>query len=431
MARIYGAVREFDPMPAQVTALRSNVGAVRKAQNTMLDNVKQKLDAKESISWTPISLHTEWRNIREEKAPWYEECSKEAFQDGCSRLSSALKNWSDSRKGKRKGKKVEFPKFRKRGTRDSWSFTAGRMVTDSVVKIPRVGHVALKEPLHIPEGSRVTMWTVRERAGRWFLTVRIREDSWTKPEKKPTAYVVGIDLGVGDDFATFPDRSKIKNPRFLKQDHKRLRKAHKAVSRKPRPKNPKDTSKRREEAVQRLQRVYFDVTNRRQDFLHKLTTDLVKSHDVIVLEDLNNAGMARKKGFRLGKSVSDACLREFRRQVEYKSEWYGTTVIIADRWFPSSKLCSTPGCGYKNQDLELKELEWTCPECGRTHDRNVNASRNLTGYGERLLAGSFPVLPGIPGMARGDGARPPLVAVVGETGMEARDVGLLASVSRK
>ena len=268
----------------------------------------------------------------------------------------------------------------------------------------------------------VTLWTVRSKAGRWFLTARVKEEAWEAPEKKPTNNIVGIDLGIGDDFAAFPDGSKVENPRFFRKDQARLRKANKSVSRKVKGSN------RRRKAVKNLQRVYFDVANRRQDFLHKLTTRLVKSHDVIVLEDLHNAGMARRKGFRLGKSVSDASLREFRRQVEYKAEWYGTTVIIADRWFPSSQLCSTPGCDYRNRELDLKELSWGCPECGTTHDRNVNASRNLTVYGARESAGSSPVPPDdeSSGVARGDDVRLPSAAIVGE----ARNSALLSKVDR-
>lgn len=134
----------------------------------------------------------------------------------------------------------------------------------------------------------------------------------------------------------------------------------------------KKGSKNRAKAKAKLAKVHYQIACRRADDLHKFTTDLVKNHDVIVIEDLAVAGMGRS--LRLGKSVHDAGLAEIRRQLEYKADWYGTTLVVADRWYPSSRTCS--GCGAVNADLTLSQRTWTC-ECGDVHDRDVNAAVNL------------------------------------------------------
>jgi len=390
------------PTEEQAAGLRRNVGAVRFAQNASQRSVKNSLDAGEKRSWTPVSLHTRWREERAEVAPWYGECSKEAFQDGCTRAATALKNWSDSKNGKRAGKAVDFAKFRKRGKNDSWTFTAGAVRPDGLaVRVPRVGWVALKEALVVPDGTRVTALTVRAVAGgsRWTVTARVREEAWEPPVKKTGGLGVGVDLGVGERFAVLHTSDgqtrEVENPRFFRSDEKRLRRASRRHSRRQK------GSANRRKAQARLGRVHWAVANRRADFLHKFTTDLVKTHDLIVLEDLSVAGMARrrKKGYRLGKSVADVALREVRRQVEYKAEWHGTTVVVASRWYASSKLCSA--CGEKNTALTLSDREWCCLSCGAMHDRDANAARNLLS-----LAGSSPVSACGADVRRGDAVRP-------------------------
>ena len=380
--RVYGLKREMSPTTEQRIALGRHVGAVRFAQNEMLRYIKENLENGTQVSWTAISLHTAWRARRDEVAPWYAECSKEAYQDGCARLALALRNWADSRRGKRKGKKSGFPRFRKRGVNDSWTFTGGRVSDDGwAVRVPRIGLVRLAESVEVPAGGRVSAITIRERAGRWFATVRVREDLWTAPKKKDGGLVVGVDLGVGDRLAVLHDSdavtTEIDNPRFFRADEKKIARAARNVSRK------KKGSANRRKARRRLAKVMYAVACRRQDYLHKFTTDLVKTHDRIVLEDLNVAGMSRRGGFRLGKSVADVAMAEIRRQVTYKCEWYGTDLVVVDRWYASSKECSA--CGTKNPALELGDREWCCLSCGTLHDRDVNAARNL------MLAGSSPV----------------------------------------
>ena len=373
----------MSPTHEQTQALTRNVGAVRFAQNEMLQYVKENLETGTKISWTYFSLIGEWGNRREEVAPWHQECSSRAYLDGCNRLATSLKNWNSSRSGKRKGQKVGFPHFRRRGSNDSWTFCDGYVSKDGLsVQVPRIGKIKLAERLDIPENGRVTTLNVRSRAGRWFVSARVREDSWIAPEKKTGNLAVGIDLGISDRIAVMYDSNgkttEIENPRFFRSDEDKIAKASRNVSKK------KKGSKNREKARKKLSVVHYRVACRRQDFLHKFTTDLVKTHDQIVLEDLNVKGMSSRKGFKLGKSVNDAAMSEIRRQVTYKCEWYGTELIIADRWYASSKNCS--GCGTKNTELTLGDREWCCSTCGMIHDRDKNAAKNLMN-----LAGSSSV----------------------------------------
>ncbi len=368
MPRVYGAVRELDPTKDQASGLLRAVGSVRKAQNKILEFVKDQLENHAQQSWSSISLHTVWREHREDWAPWYSESSKENFQYGAERASMALANWSASRKGKRGGRKVGFPRFRRKGCNDSAAYTAAVLRPGGLlVHIPRIGEIVLKEPFCLPDGARITTVTVRTRAGRWFVSFKIREDGWTEPAKRPIESVRGIDAGIGDRFATFADGTFIDNPRFFRSDEKKLKRAAKALRRK------KKGSRRRQKALDRVAVIQYRTACKRQDFIHKFTTGLVNSHDEIVIEDLELHGM--KSSLALGKSVSDAAWGEVRRQFKYKCEWQGKTLTIVSKWFPSTKMCSA--CGYVNRDLDLSDRIWVCPQCGVKHDRDVNAAINL------------------------------------------------------
>lgn len=383
--RIYGAVRELRPSDVQCGLLFQAVGSVRFAQNWALGFVKGQLAVHARQSWSSISLHTAWREHRDEAAPWYGESSKETFQFGCERAARALANWNASRNGKRAGRKSGFPKFRRRGRNDSAAYTGAVLRSCGMrIHIPRIGDVALKEPMMLPDGARITTVTIRPRAGRWFVSFKIREDDWAGPVKKRIRSVAGVDAGVGSRFAVVSDGTVTANPRFFRESERQLRHAAKALRRKAKGSN------RRKKALERVAVIQYRTACKRRDFTHKFTTGLVKSHDEVVIEDLELHGM--KSGLRLGKSVSDVAWSEVRRQLEYKCLWYGTTLTVVSRWFPSSKMCSA--CGYVNDRLTLGDRTWICPYCGMKHDRDLNAAINL--------AASSVV------SARGDGVRPGL-----------------------
>jgi putative transposase len=242
------------------------------------------------------------------------------------------------------------------------------------VLIPRIGEIALKEKIVVPVGTRIIRIIVKAQAGRWFVVFRLREDSWVAPEKRVSDECVGIDLGVGNRFATLSTGEVKDNPRFFRSDQRKVKRASQKIAK------CKKGSKRRHKAVQKLARVHYKVKCRREDFLHKITTELVKSHDHIVIEDLAVKNMM--KNHKLAKSFADVSLSEFVRQLIYKAEWYGCTLVIADRWFPSTQLCSE--CKHREK-LELFERYWICSSCNTPHDRDYNAAINLEDYGREFL----------------------------------------------
>jgi putative transposase len=209
--------------------------------------------------------------------------------------------------------------------------------------------------------------TVSRVADRWFVSLTVIE----KSVKDPTpieGLVVGIDLGI-KTFATISGELPVESPKALSKAQARLRRAQQAHSRKVK------GSKNRRKSAQKIAKIHARVANVRRDFLHQLTTRLAKTKSIIVIEDLNVKGMVRNRC--LSFRIMDAGWGEFRRQLGYKTTWYGSKLLVADRWFPSSKKCSTPNCGFKLRKLPLSIREWVCPQCGVVHDRDENASTNL------------------------------------------------------
>lgn len=227
MTKFYAAVREISPSLDQIQTLQRHVGSVRFAQNWCLDYAKLQLETGNKQSWSSISLHSAWREHREKVAPWYTEVSKESFQYGCERASKGLINFVKNRKH------FKFPKIRKRGRNDSVCYTSFSLKSSVLVHIPRVGKILFKEEFILSEGSRITAVLVREKAGRWFATFKLRDDSWTEPEKKEIRTVVGVDAGVADTFAVLSDGIKVENPRFFRQAQRKLSYLSKALKRLP------------------------------------------------------------------------------------------------------------------------------------------------------------------------------------------------------
>ncbi len=311
-------------------------------------------------------------------APWWAGCSKEAFSAGLDRLARALKSFSDAKNGKRKGRRVGFPRFKKRGkARDSFRYTTGVYgpAGDRRVKLPRIGRVRVHEPMgaltsRLADGrARLLGATVSRTARRWFVSFTVevdREIPDTPSRRQRTGGAVGVDLGV-KHLAVLSTGETIPNPRHLATSLRRLRTASRAYTR------SKPGSVGRHKRAARLARIHARVAAQRRDGLHTLTTRLAKTHDVIVVEDLHVAGMARNR--HLARAVSDTGMAEVRRQLVYKTSWYGSRLVVADRWYPSSRTCS--GCGRRNPSLTLSDRTFTCPSCGLAVDRDVNAAVNL------------------------------------------------------
>lgn len=367
----------LDPSPTQERLLLSHAGASRFAYNAGLAHIKEALDAGAKPEWSLYGLRRWWNSnkdalaVDEDGVIWWTENSKEAYSSGLEALAKGLSNWSKSRKGVRKGRRVGFPRFKaKDHATPRFAYTTGCFGLiqgdPKALRLPRIGRVHCMEDMTARVGdARVLRMAVSRRAGRWYasLTVEREDKPVTKP---PQGGTVGIDLGI-KTLATLSDGTVIENPRCLAASERRLKRAQKALSRKT------IGSNRRAKARAKVARIHARVANQRQDAIHKATTWLAGTYSEICIEDLNVAGMV--KNHRLAKAVSDASFAEFRRQLEYKTARTGARLHIVDRWYPSSKTCSR--CGRVKAKLSLSERVYTCDGCGLVMDRDLNAAINI------------------------------------------------------
>ena len=374
----------LDPTPTQEQRLLSRAGASRFAYNVMLAHVKDSIDRGEKPEWSFWSLRKRWNAEKDtlavdaEGSPWWQENSKEAYSSGIEALSKGLSNWSKSRRGDRKGRKVGFPKFKAKGcVTPKFTYRTGCFGLvkgdPKALKLPCIGRVHCMENVAKRVGdAKVLRMTISQRAGRWYASLTVERDD--KPVMNPPkGGAVGVDLGV-KHLATLSDGTVVENPRYLKKSERKLKKAQQALSRKAK------GSKRRDKAREKVANLHAHVANQRSDALHKLTTWLTRKYSEISIEDLNVAGMV--KNHHLAKVVSDAAFGEFRRQLEYKTARTGARLHVVDRWFASSKTCS--GCGSVKAKLSLSERTYTCEDCGLVMDRDLNAAINIK------VAGSAP-----------------------------------------
>jgi len=413
--KIYrGYKTELDPNNKQRSALFNTAGAARFAYNWGL---AQKIKAYEESGKRPTAydLHRELNILKKKEKedggfPWMYEVSKCAPQMALQNLDFAFACFF--RRCKNGGKEKGFPAFKtKKIGGGSFTLLEHIRVDRSRIKLPRLGYIKLKEKEYLPldgrEDIKILSATVSEKAGRWYVALLVEQEvSDPLPIKDEDPHVVGVDVGV-KELAKTSDGEVFENPKAFVKAQKKLRMLDKAVSRK------KKGSKNQKKALKKRAKHYQKIANIRRDNQQKASTAIVKSADVIVIENLNVEGM--KQNRCLSKAVSDAGMSTFLRQIEYKAEWAGKQVIEASRWYPSSKTCSSPGCGYINKDLTLKDRFWICPKCGAKHDRDFNASFNL-----KNLAGSSPVSACCPGGADADriGRVKPLVGQEPNTSSE-------------
>jgi putative transposase len=399
----------LDPTPRQVRELLRHAGAARVAYNWGLARIKTNLDQRvaersygiaetdltPSLNWSLYAMRKEWNQAKGQIAPWWAECSKEAYNTGLDQLARALKNWSDSQNGNRKGRRVGFPRFKSRRRHaPSVRFTTGtiRLEDDRRhVTLPRLGTIKTHESTRklqrrIADGrARILSATVRAEAGRWFVAFTVEVQRAESTPARPAA-VLGVDLGV-KTLATFSDgRPPMENPKHYDTARRKLARTSRAASRKQGPdrRTGRQPSNRWRKANAARNRVHHRTVNLRRDAIHKLTTALAREYGSIVVEDLHVAGMVKNR--RLARAISDAGFGEIRRQLTYKTNWNGGTLTVADRWYPSSKTCSR--CGVVKTKLRLSERTYTCTTCGLVLDRDENAALNLASLVKHLVAGS-------------------------------------------
>ncbi|MFB7312953.1 RNA-guided endonuclease InsQ/TnpB family protein [Streptomyces sp. NPDC056192] len=367
--------------------------------------VKVPIPGKPTVQKAFLAERGDTRTETEGVCPWWHEVNTHVFQSAWIDADRAWKNWLDSFKGARAGRRVGYPRFKKRGrSRDSFRLhhdvkrPSIRLATHRRLRLPSFGEVRLHDSgkqlaRTIGRGEAVIQSVTVSRGGhRWYASVlcKVTMDLPTRASKaQQKAGAVGVDLGVrylaalskpldrGDEASAF-----VANPRHLKASSQRLTKAQRALAR------TQKGSVRREKAKRRVGRLHQQVAEQRKAALHQVTKKLTSRFATVAVEDLNVAGMTRsakgtvenpgrkvRQKSGLNRSILDASLGEFRRQLTYKTSWYGSQLAVLDRWWPSSKTCSE--CGWRNPSLTLAERVFTCMQCGLIEDRDMNAARNI------------------------------------------------------
>jgi putative transposase len=361
------------PTPGQQEALAKAFGCARVVYN---DGLRLRQQAREQgmphVSDAELSrrLITEAKKTTERA--WLSEVSAVVLQQALADLNTAYRNFFASITGKRKGRKVAPPRFRSRkDSRQAIRFTKNSrfaVLDNGKLRLPKVGDVQVRWSRSLPsEPSSVTV--VKDAAGRYFASFVVQATDDPLPEVDSE---VGIDLGL-THFAVMSDGRKVAAPKFLRRAARKLKRLQQDLSRKQRGSN------NRKKAVVKLARAHARVADTRRDWLHKLSTTIIRDNQAVYVEDLAVAGLART---RMARSVNDAGWAMFTSMLEYKAARYGRTFGRVDRWLPSTRMCSD--CGRIGDKLPLHVRSWTCP-CGSTHDRDVNAARNIRAAGRADL----------------------------------------------
>jgi len=362
---------ELDLNNTQRTNCARHAGAARYAYNWGL---ARKLEARQAGKPAPsaIDLHRELNLLKITELSWMYDVSKCAPQEALRDLDQAFAHFFRRVKEKKAGKniKVGFPRFKsKKNGLGSFRLTGAIHVFEKAIQLPRLGVLRLKERGYLPVSSaHILSATVSEKAGRWFVSLQVEMEI---PEAAGTDKpVAGVDLGI-NRMAQVSDGVHFENPRALKNALTKLKRVQRVVSRRQK------GSANRKKALRQLARAHYRVANIRKDALHKATSLLAKTKSAIVLENLNVSGMI--KNHHLAQAIADVGLYEFRRQLVYKGAWYSCEILLADRFYPSTKRCSQ--CGQVKPVMGLGEREYQCEHCGFVIDRDLNAAINL----EQLL----------------------------------------------
>lgn len=368
MTRVKRAFKyRFYPTDEQAAELSRTFGCVRKVYNMALAARTEAWARQERVNYNATSaMLTAWKKT--EELAFLNEVSSVPLQQCLRHLQTAFTNFF--------GKRAKYPRFKsKKKSRKSAEYTTSgfrfREGKLTLAKMSAPLDIVWSRPL--PERAKPSTVTVsQDAAGRWYVAL-LCEDASVNP-LPPTDSAVGVDVGL-DHLLTLSTGEKIANPRHERKDRARLALAQRRMAKKAK------GSANRAKARRKVAKIHARITDRRRDGLHKLTTRLVRENQTIVIEDLTVRNMVKNR--TLARAISDAAWSEFRNLLEYKAVWYGREVIAVDRFFPSSKLCST--CGTLAEKMPLDVRTWTCG-CGTTHDRDVNAAQNLLAAGRAVSA---------------------------------------------
>ncbi len=339
----------------QSTLASKHAGVARHAYNWGLSTCQE---AYKNNKKRPSSIDLHKKLVKEVKTAnqWYYDVSKCAPQEALRHLDSAYKKAFKEKKG--------LPVFKKKGIRDSFYLEGNIRTENNKIKLPVFGWVKMSETFDLADIKNVT---VSKMAGHWFAAFKV---PYAIAPKQTKSNPVGVDLGI-KTLATLSEGTIFENKRPYKKAKRKLAIAQRKLSKKYKKGQPQ--SKNYKKQQQKVAKIHYKIACIRKDSLHKLTTHLAKNHSEIVIEDLNVSGMS--KNHKLASAILDGGFYEFRRQLGYKCEWYGSVLTVVDRFYPSSKTCSS--CGIKKTTLKLSERTFHCESCGFSCDRDLNASLNL------------------------------------------------------
>ena len=362
-------------------------GAARYVWNWGL---RQKIDEYEASGKSPsyYELHRRLNRLKKGELSWLYQYSKTIPQESLRDLDRAFVNFfrrvkENGQKNNGKDEKPGFPRFKSRKQRRGRFRVWGSIhVEDGRIKLPRIGWLRLKEKGYLPTSEvKILSATISERGNRWFVSLQVEEEI---AERQAAGQPIGIDLGLNHMAVTSAGQT-YENPKALKQALKRLARLQRELHRR------RPGSRNRAKTRAKIARLHYRISCLRQEAIHQVTSAIVartkpdtQRPSVVVMENLNVRGMMQNR--KLARSIADVGMGEFGRQIRYKCDWYGISLLEADRWFPSSKQCSR--CGQRKESLTLSERTYHCPNCGLMIDRDLNAAINLKQLSTASSAGS-------------------------------------------
>lgn len=355
------------PNKVQKELIQKTFGCTRYVYNYFLDmKVKEYKSNGKSLSYNETSkLLTQLKKENE----WLKEPDKDSLQKSLKDLDIAYQRFFKLSSG--------FPKFKSKKDRNKSYRTSctnnNIRFCDKYIKLPKLGMIKTRDK-QVPQGRILNATISQNPDGKYYVSLCCTDVE--KPQYQKTNTNVGIDLGL-KEFAIFSDGIKIDNPRFCEKSEKKLAKLQRELSRK------QIGGSNWNKARIKVARLQKHISNQRNDFLHKLTTEIVRNYDIISIEDLDVKSMRETNNTTRNKRVSDVSWYEFRRQLTYKSKWYGKDLVVVDRYYPSSQICHI--CNHRDGKKSLDVRHWTCPNCKNELDRDINASINILNEGLRLL----------------------------------------------